>query len=380
MILPSQRHLFGMPRDVCYLNAAYMTPQTIRMEEVGDWSLRLKSRPWELAPADFFTEVEKLRSVFARLIDASADDIAITPSASYGLAIAAKNLKPAKDSRILLLEEQFPSNVYPWMRVAEQSGAKLEFVPMPSDYDMTGAVLDRIETLGDQIALAALPHHYWSNGVKVDLAAVGRACRKYGIRLALDLTQSLGAVPFSVRDVDPDYITAAAYKWLFGPYIVSYFYAAPRNQADLPIEENWINRAGSEDFAGLVHYQKEYLPGARRFDVGERANFALVPMARAALEQILDWGVVNIAETIAGHSRAIGEIFRRAGFEIIPGDKRGPHLMGALSKDPLPEDFLVKLQEHGVYLSVRGRSVRIAPHVYNDAEDIERLARAMTFL
>ena len=108
--------------------------------------------------------------------------------------------------------------------------------------------------------------------------------------LVVDGTQSVGALPFDVTAIRPDFLVVATYKWLLGPYAAGYLYVAPKHHDGMPIEHNWADRARSEDFTGLVDYRDAFQPGARRYDVGERGNFHLLPMANAALRQLHEWG------------------------------------------------------------------------------------------
>src|SRR5207302_9711371 len=119
-----------------------------------------------------------------------------------------------------------------------------------------------------------------------------------GAALVVDVTQSLGASPLNVTDVQPDFLVSAAYKWLLGPYSLGFLYVAPQHRQGTPIEFPWINREGSEDFAQLVNYRSTFQPGARRFDVGVKSNFILLPMAIVALQQILQCGVAMIDMTL----------------------------------------------------------------------------------
>jgi selenocysteine lyase/cysteine desulfurase len=212
-MIPCQRHLFDIPDDVAYLNCAYMSPLMKPALEAGTAGLARKAHPWELTPDKFFAGSDEFRTTAAQLLNCSADCIAIVPSASYGIATAARNLPVKKGQSILVLAEQFPSNYYPWQRLAEETGASLKIVVWPEDHDWTAAVLN---SLTDDVAIAALPHVQWTSGGRLDLVRIGEACRKIGAALVLDLTQSLGALPFSVRDVQPDFAVAASYKWL-GP-------------------------------------------------------------------------------------------------------------------------------------------------------------------
>ena len=368
--IPSQRHLFDMPQDVAYLNCAYMSPLLKRSAEIGGEGLARKLRPWAITPDDFFGDSERARALFAALIGAEVDDIAIVPAASYGLAVAAANLPVALGERILLLADQFPSNVLIWRALAERTGGEVVTVATPEDGDLTAAVL---RMLDERVAVAALPHCRWTDGALLDLAAIGTRCREIGAALALDVTQSLGALPLDVGIVRPDFMVCAGYKWLLGPYSLSYLYVAPERQEGRPLEEGWIARAGSEDFSSLIDYQDRYQPGARRFDVGERSNFALLPASIAGIEQLLAWGVEAIAATLAQRTEAIASRASALGLSSAPPHLRAGHFLGLGFAGPVPAGLPERLAEERVYVSLRGGSLRVTPHLYNDAGDIERL-------
>ena len=322
-MLPCQRHLFDIPEDVAYLNCAYMSPLMKPVLEAGTAGLIRKAHPWELTADKFFSAADEFRAIAAPLLDCSADDIAIVPSASYGISTAARNLRVAKGQSILVLAEQFPSNYYPWQRLAEERSADLKIVPWPQDDDWTSAVLN---SLSADVAIAALPHVQWTSGGRLDLVCIGEACRKLGAAVVLDLTQSLGALPFSARDVQPDFAVAASYKWLLGPYSVGLLYVAPKwQQHGIPLEENWIQRANARDFSSLILYNERYDAGARRFDMGERSNFALLPAAVRAMKQLLEWKVAQISETAGALNRQLASAAAELGFLSPPEDLRAPH-------------------------------------------------------
>jgi selenocysteine lyase/cysteine desulfurase len=193
----------------------------------------------------------------------------------------------------------------------------------------------------------------------------------------VDAIQSLGAHPFDVAEVGPDFLVASAYKWLLGSYGVGFMHVGEEYREGAPIEHNWINRRGSEDFSGLVTYEDAFQPGARRYDVGERSNFVLLPMANEALRQILDWGVENVSETIGELTDLIEERAIERGIKAIPAERRARHMVGLKLGSAVPEDLAARLAERGVFVSVRGESVRVSPHLYNTAEDVERLFGAL---
>jgi len=377
-MIPCQRHLFDVPDDVAYLNCAYMSPLMKPALEAGAAGLARKAHPWELTPDQFFTGADEFRATAAQLLDCSADCIAIVPSASYGIATAGRNLPVKKGQSILVLDEQFPSNYYPWQRRAEETGASLKIVAWPGDNDWTAAVLD---SLTADVAIAALPNVQWTSGGRLDLVRIGAACRNLGVALVLDLTQSLGALPFSVgslkndlqNGVQPDFAVAASYKWLLGPYSVGLLYVAPKWQNGMPLEENWIQRANAQDFSSLILYTEDYDAGARRFDMGERANFASLPAAVRAMKQLLEWKVAQISETAGALNRYLAQAAADLGFSAPPEPLRAPHYLSLRRKAAIPKKLPEVLAKEKVFVSVRGSSIRVTPNVYNTVEDGERL-------
>ena len=370
MTLPNQRSLFDIPRDVAYLNCAYMSPLLHSAIKAGINGMRAKGRPWTITPADFFSDVEIVRRLAATIIGCDANDISLVPAASYGIATAMQNLSLEPNQEILVLEEQFPSNVYGWMELARRSGAKLKTVPRPADDDWTQAILNAINS---KTALAALPHCHWTDGSLIDLELVSASLRKYDAALVVDATQSLGAMPLDINRIQPDFLVAACYKWLLGPYSTGILYVAPKHQNGQPIEPGWANRAGSEDFTALVNYRDEYQAGARRFDIGERSNFALLPPLIVGFQQIIDWGVDAIQETITGMTDIIANRAEENGLRIANRSHRAGHFLGIRLPGGVPSNLTVELASHGVFVSVRGDSVRVTPHLYNNSDDVDRL-------
>ena len=370
MNLGDQRELFEIAEGIAYLNCAYMSPQLRTVREIGELAVARKSRPWEITPHHFFEDVEEARALFARLVGAETDGVALTPSVSYGVAVAAANVEVREGQEILILEDQFPSNVYQWRELAEHSGAKLVTVPRPADHDWATAILGLLD---ENVAVVAVPNCHWTDGSLVDLTDVGEQAREVGAAFVVDGIQSLGAHPFDVEEVRPDFLLTSVYKWLLGPYGIGFLYVDEAYREGTPIEHNWINRRGSEDFSRLVGYQDAFQPGARRYDVGERSNFVLLPMASEALRQILDWGVENVAETIGELTDLIEAEARRRGIEAVPAKRRARHMIGLRLGQRVPEGLASRLSEEKVFVSVRGESVRVSPHLYNTEKDVERL-------
>jgi selenocysteine lyase/cysteine desulfurase len=372
--LGSRREEFDLPPEIAYFNTANLSPLTHRVREAGERALERRARPWTIAAEDWFTDVERLRELFARLIGADAEGVALVPATSYGLAAAARNLALADGSRILVLAGEYPSGVYTWRAAAGRSGAEILTVEREAGQAWTEAIL---AALDERVALVSVPNVHWTDGSLIDLDAVAARVRALGCRLVVDASQSAGAMPLDLARLRPDFLVSVGYKWLLGPFALSYLYVAPEHRDGESLEQNWIARAGSEDFARLVDYRDDYQPGARRFDMGQRSSFQLVPMAIAALEQLLEWEVPRIAATLAEVHAALAERVAAIGLEPVPAPMRSPHLLGVALSAASRAATPAALAAADCFAAVRGDSLRIAPHLHNTPEELERLVRAL---
>lgn len=377
--LVSQAARFSLPPDAHYLNCAYMSPLLKRAEEAGFEGMRGKRFPAEIVPDDFFSLPNRTRELFARLIGAREPlRVAILPAVSYGMAIAANNLTLSPKQKVVVVAEQFPSNMLAWRRRCRETGAKLcvvESPPVPRGEELSARIVTAID---DDTAAVAIGTVHWTDGTRYDLAAISARAREVGAALILDGTQSVGAAPFDLAGVQPDALICAAYKWLLGPYSVAFGWFGPRFDDGRPLEETWIARAGSERFGKLVDYVDEYRPYAERFDVGERSNFILLPMVNAALEQLLEWRVDRISRYCDALTAPLFDEVAALGFRVETPEWRSPHLFGLTSTAERGMERLeTRLRDRHVHVSCRGRTLRVAPHLYNDAADIDALLDAL---
>ena len=373
-VIACQRALFGIPDDVAYLNCASLAPLMRSAQKAGMEAIKRRAEPWRIAAEDWFSDVEERRSLFAKLLGADVDGIALVPATSYGLAAAAKNLSAGYGERVLVIAEDYPSNVYTWHAFTRCTGSELVTVARTPGTTWTEAVLSH---LGKGTAIVAIPNVHWTDGTLLDLRSIGDATRAVGAKLVIDATQSLGAMPFDFESIRPDFLVAVGYKWLLGPFGLGYLYVAPEYRQGSPLEENWIVRNGAGDFARLVDYTDQYAPGSRRFDVGERTAFECTPMANACLRQILRWGVPNIAATLSQVTARIDQEAQTLGMQISPRVQRGPHMLGL----KLPAKALKRAREQmkkfNVYVGIRSDSMRISPHLHTNENDIDRLIEAL---
>lgn len=379
-MLSCQRDAFTLPKGEHYLNCAYMSPLPKAVEEAGIAGIRRKRNPAAITSDDFFSGADRARSLFGQLVGASPARIAIIPAVSYAAALVARNLPLRRGQSVVIAAEQFPSNVHAWGSLCRASGAELRTARPPASAESRGEAWNEaiLEAIDVDTALVALSHVHWTDGTRFDLVAIGRRAREVGAALVVDGTQSVGALPFDVSAVQPDALLCAAYKWLLGPYSIGLAYLGPRFDGARPLEETWLGRAGSEDFRTLVDYRDEYQPGAARFDVGQRSNFALLPMLNAALELLLAWDPSAIQDYCRRLAAPLLSEVRNAGFEVEDDQWRAAHLFG-IRPPPGTEilDLQRRLVDRRVFASLRGTALRVSPHVYNDDADMSALASVL---
>lgn len=372
---------FSLPRNITYLNCAYMSPMLKAVEKAGLRGLRLKRNPVDIHPRDFFTTSSQLRQEFAKLINAAdANRIAIIPSASYGLATVAANLHISRGQHVLVAAEQFPSNYYAWERVCAEHGGNVKVVSAGIEGNGRGKEWNArfLESINRETRAVAIAHTHWADGTLFDLEALRARTREVGALLIVDGTQSVGALPFDVATIQPDALICASYKWLLGPYSFGIAYYGNYFNDGKPIEENWINRLDSENFSGLVNYESRYQPGALRYSVGEQSNFILLPMALKAIEQLNRWGSHNIQAYCHSITEPAIAALKEKDFIIEEIPYRASHLFGIRHAKELDlEKVREKLNKHKIHVSVRGTAIRVSPNVYNNADDLKKLVKAL---
>ncbi len=385
-MLACQKSQFTLPDGPHYLNCAFMAPLAHAVRAAGIAGIDRRATPHLISPHDFFEESDLVRCLFSRLVNISDPNrVAIIPSVSYGLATVAHNAPVERGGNIVIVAEQFPSNVYTWRRLCAERGLELKVVEAPEpEPEPTGGgratawSARLLEAIDHRTAVVALPHVHWTDGTLFDLVRIGERARDCHALLVVDGTQSVGALPFDVEQIRPDALICAGYKWLLGPYSVGLAYLGPVFDHGTPLEENWIARRGSEVFGDLVRYRDEYQPAAIRYDVGERSNFTLLPMLAAALELVLGWTVPAIQDYCRALTTDLTRTLRDRGYWIEEDRWRGGHLFGVRVRASVDTARLAeRLRTRQVAVSLRGDAIRVAPYLYNDASDTDALLDAL---
>lgn len=384
-MLICQKSLFSLQKDIHYINCATMSPNLKSVEQAGIEGIMRKSNPQNITQETFFETTIPVQKAYAKLINCpDFERIAMVPSTSYGMAIVAKNLafKPNLKSgqEILMVHEEFPSDVYAWEGICVDKGLKIKTILPPTQLENRGKIWNEtlINSINANTCLVVISPTHWADGTRFNLEAIGRQCRLYGALFVIDGTQSIGALPINIQTIRPDALINAGYKWLLGPYSAGVAYFGEYFDTGSSIERNWINRVGSENFRNLINYQDHYRPKADRYNVGERSNFILNPMLETSLNQLLDWGVDNIQDYCKNLLEEPLKILQSKGYWVEDEAFRTHHLVGI--RIPFGGDITkiqAALKQSNVQVSIRGEFIRISPHVYNDQTDIDVLVEGL---
>ncbi len=372
-MLPSQRALFDIPREVCYLNAASWGPLPRAVMEAGRAGVARKGQPWTQPPGAAQAQHERARTAAARLINAAPDDVALISSVSYGVATAAKVLPVPAGTRVLVLQDDHTSPVLEWHSRAAGQGFIVETIARPDDGDWTAAVLAAIERPGaPPVAVASISSVHWSDGGMIDLAPVAAALRRQGAALVVDATHGAGITPIDVRSLDPDFLVFPTYKWVLGPYGRAFLYVARRHQDGVPLEQTAAGRRAINSERVPYLQDTAYVPDARRFDMGERDHFISLEMAAIGMEMVAAWGRAAILERLRHLTDALAEGLRGTGVTVPEPRVRAPHVLSLGFPSGMPDGLVERLAARQVHAARRLGRLRISPHVYNDDADVDR--------
>lgn len=372
-MLASQRALFDIPREICFLNAAAWSPLPIAVQEAGRAGVGRKGQPWKLDAAFMQGQYERARKAAAALIGADPVDVALIPSVGYGVSTAGKVMTIPRGSRVLVLQDDHTSPVLEWMSRAEAAGFTVETVPQPADGDWTSAVLEAIEHKeAAPLALVSISSVHWSDGGALDMPRIARATKAGGSALLVDATHDAGVRRIDVKTLDPDFLIFPTYKWVLGPYGRAFMYVARRHQNGVPLEQTAPARKGVAAEQKVYFRDLSYADGARRYDMGERDHFITLEMASVGMEMMAAWGNDLIAARLSMLTDRLADGLANSGVRILDKKLRAPHLICLHFPKGMADDLPQKLAAENVYAAPRLGRLRISPHVYNDEDDVDR--------
>jgi selenocysteine lyase/cysteine desulfurase len=362
--------------DAIYLNNASTGPVPARGAEAQrEWILR-RCEPFRLSDPDLVALLDRARTLTARLVGAGADEIALMPNTTYGLNVAATALPLAAGDVVVTSDREFPANVYPWMALAAR-GVRLELVPTtPEGWPDEEALLAALAR--PEVKALTVSWVQFASGYRVDLARLGAACRALGKWFVVDAIQGVGALPLDLGATPVDVLACGAQKWLLSPWGTGFLYVRRALVERLvPGYVGWLAVHGSDDYSRLTRYDFTLWPDARRFEV-RTLPFQDIAGYVAALELFLELGPARVGAHVAALAdRIVRWAAARDDVRLAtPADAaRRAGIVGVVPRDAAAA--AARLREAGVTHSVREGAVRLSPHGYNTADEVDRALAAL---
>jgi len=315
--------------------------------------------------------IEQVRELTAGLLNAESFEIAFTGNTSDGLSAVANGIDWNSGDAVLITDPDFPANIYPWMNLERRGVAVRRIERRHGRFD----VRDMEKALSGNVRLVSVSSVDFATGFRCDLEDVGDFCRRKGLLLCVDAIQSLGAVPTDVRQCGIHFLAAGGHKWLLGPMGCGVLYIASEVNAEIrPERVGWKSVVGDEDFFRI---QFDLKPDAARFETGTM-NAAGIHCLGAAVELLQEVGVEAVFTRIRQLTdllvQGLKERKRKIVSPLQPGERSG-----ILSFLPAgnPTELFHALSRRGVAVSLRGDTIRLSPHFYNNEDDVEEFFEAL---
>jgi selenocysteine lyase/cysteine desulfurase len=371
-MLKCQKDLFSLKPNITYLNCAYKGPLLKKSEEKIFEAIENERNPFKLKAPNYFQISNEIRREYSTIINSQPEEIAIQPSTSYGFANVFNNIINNAGNAVTI-ENEFPSGHFALEKWCANNKVSLNIIKREKlkAKDWNQKIIDSINHETKVVLLSSI---HWMSGTKFDLYKIGQKCKEVKAYFIVDGTQSVGASKINVKELNIDAMICAGYKWLFGPYSMALGYFSEKFHNGTPIEESWMNRTNAEDFSNLTDYDPNYKTMAGRYNVGETTNFLLSPIMLAGLKQINNWGISNIEDYCSALAEILVNELKPIGILFEDEDYFKPHLfsLGLPEKVDLLK-FKEKLESNNIYVSLRGKNIRVSINVFNNEKEIGSL-------
>jgi selenocysteine lyase/cysteine desulfurase len=364
---------FGPFDGKVWLNCAHQGPLPRVAAEEAREAVSWKVRPFELTAERFAEVPARLRRALGRLLGVPADEVVLGNSASYGLHLVANGFPWREGDEVLLVRGDFPSVLLPWLAL-ESRGVRVRYVRparnLPDPEELAAALTPRT-----RLFCTTWVHSF--SGVACELGALGAVCRANGTRFVVNASQALGARPFDAF-LPVDVVLGVGFKWLCGPYGTGFVWVRPEVLRSLtPNQAYWLAQMTADDLGGdeVDVRRAELPPTARTFDVFGTANFFNFKPWAASVEYLLGVGIERVAE----HDQRLVQRFLDGldpgKFDLLSPreqDRRSTLVLFSHKERARNPLLHALLRDHGVEVAFRRGHLRLAPHLYNTGEDIDR--------
>jgi selenocysteine lyase/cysteine desulfurase len=341
-------------------------------------SVAAKMRPHIVDDRSFFSVAASLRQTLATLIGASPDEVALTSGAGAGLAAIAYALKWSAGDEVIIARGEFPVQYATWKPMEAREGIKVRIAVPQGQFIQSD---DLVAAMTPSTRVVSVSHVRFDDGSMLDVSSLAAACKRNGTLLVLDVSQSCGAIPMNVRSLGADFIVCAGYKYLLSPWGTGFLWTRNENLDSLrPGPYNWLSQ-GVESFARLNYVDPGPAPTLSRWDSAEAAsiyNFNLTVM-EASAKFVLGASPALIRD----HNQALINYF----FERLPegyrlasprqASQRGVFGCIEVGSRGDTESLYQTLRDERFVVALREGKIRVAPHLLNSMQDIDRLLVVM---
>lgn len=346
-----------------HLNNAGVAPLSSRAER-AIVDVAASMREGSLAMGALLTRYERARGLFARLVGCERDDLAFFQTCAAAISQVAFGYPLHPGDRVVRLDQEYPSNAYPWHRATERVGAVVDVVPSGPDFAINHDAL--IAAIGPQTRVVAISFVQFQTGATVDLARVVAAARRVGAIVVVDAIQGLGMLPFDMAALGVDAVCGGTHKWLLGP-VGQGFLAMTTSLRErlVPILQGAISYGTPDD---PVDAKKPLRADIRRFEPGSPSLIGAIGGA-ASVELLLEVGQPHVLREAVGLADYVVELARSRGWVVLA---RGPSPIVTVVPSGDPRRLADVLRASGISVGQRGGGLRFAPHAFNTTSDIER--------
>ena len=324
--------------------------------------------------ADTWAETaEVCRTRAAQLINANATEIAFMKNTTQGILIAANGIDWQAGDNVVTTAVEFPANVYPWWSLKERYGVSTRMVP---ERDGRIYVEDIAAMIDERTRVLTISHVEFASGFRNDIKALGELCREHDIWFVVDAIQGLGVVEVDVKSCNIDILAADGHKWLLAPEGAAIFYCADAKREQL-INTNigWSSVVNPRDF---LNYDLTQQPNATRFEEGSYNSVGLYGL-NAAIELLLNIGIPAIEARVLELTARLIDGLQTKGYRVLTPktDAERAGIVIFESDRYTPTKIYETLYSENIMTAERGSGVRISPHFYNTASEVERLLEAL---
>ncbi len=365
---------YPVNKEMIWLNNCGTTPAGSHIVKALSRFIQGYAQKGVLTEIAVYPEVQNnIKKILSNLLNCSPDELSLIHNTAEGMNFISHGLNLSIGDEVILLENEYPSNVYPW-RHLEEKGVKLVITPMESSPETFLKALERL--IPKKTRVVSLSAVHWCTGMPFPLNKVGRLCIENDIDFVVDGAQGVGMQPIDTKKDNISYMAFSAWKWLLGPLGMGILFVAKEKLPDLkPVFIGTDSVVRPDEY---FPYKSELKPSADRFTFST-ANFNDWVYLEAALKFLQDIGFFAVRERIFELSACLSKGLTKIGFNVF-SDKFPDYQTGIVVCEKPgvnPDVIMTHLKRNKIVAAERLGRIRFSPHVYNSPEQIDEVVRVL---